>query len=93
MALNVAQILKLDELKNTDQDMVWRKESLETGDPKCLCSACGQLIKDVFEFDDPDGDQAGDHFPIRLWRGKGKSMEEAVLHTSCFMYLHHKFNL
>ncbi len=95
--MTVETILKLDSIKNAD-DLTWRTESLDVGHPECKCSGCKELILDNDEFLESEEyfdaagksleEQATDNFPIRLLDEK-KNLE-AVLHNSCFQYLHSK---
>lgn len=93
--MTAEKLLKLDEIK-TPRDLVWRHESYDAGHPSCLCSACGELVKDSDEFEDEPGYEFGqceaeqNNFPIRCWDGEGEEMVEAVLHTECFQWLHSK---
>lgn len=74
------RLLKLDAIKRPE-DLTWREASYDAGDPKCLCSACGEKIYD---------------FAIRMYDGtSGPTLQaprEAVLHANCFQYLHSKQN-
>lgn len=93
--MTTEQLLKLDEIRSP-RDLVWRNESPNAGEPECLCSACGELVKDDESFeDDPEHQYGGseaerNNFPIRCWEGEGETMMEAVLHTECFQWLHAK---
>lgn len=83
-------LIKLSEITGED-DLTWRSESYDTGHPKCLCSACGERVKDIEEFEDPESEEATAHFPIRFWQIRnGKADQEAVIHLSCFEYLSQK---
>jgi hypothetical protein len=93
------QVLKLDSIQS-GSDLTWRRYSYDAGHPKCLCSACGILVKDSESFLESDKyfdsagksleEQVADNFHIRIFRGSGKKMTEAVLHHACFMYLNAK---
>lgn len=85
--MTVETVLILDSITCVG-DLQWNNYSYDTGHPKCICSACLERIKDPDEFEDPESDECQNHFPVRLWSGKGKDMLEAVLHLECFQYLH-----
>jgi hypothetical protein len=94
--MTVEKVLKLDNIQYPE-DLAWRRESYDSGHPKCLCSACGQPVKaseDFLEHEDyydtagnPLEQQMRENFPVRVTKGKGKTMVEAVVHTECYNWL------
>lgn len=58
------------EIKKEFVDKIqWFVESWDAGDPDCICSLCGKLIKE-------------DECPIRFWRAEPE--REARFHLICF---------
>lgn len=88
--MTVTALMKLEEISNIQTDLEWRSKSYDAGHPLCVCSGCGERILSSDDFEDPDCQEARDHFPIRLWRGENKAMEEATLHFTCFELLNAK---
>lgn len=78
---------RLRAIEVPDRDMIWYKQSFDAGDPECKCSACRLPIRSAESFDNPEGEEAEDHVPMRMWRGPDTAMEEATMHRSCATYL------
>jgi hypothetical protein len=100
--MTIEKVLKLSNIQYPE-DLAWRIDSYDAGHPKCLCSACGQHVKSSESFleqdnyfdaaDNPLEVQLRANFPIRITRGRGKYLLEAVIHTECYQWLDSTKNL